>query len=202
MTPFCAFALLPLQKQVSSPCCHALGSAQPTVGTRVRMHTRCVQPHNCPGVPRLLPGPLPGSGQGLCLGTFTPSTPPLLWTKASRHPWVQPSTCMALRLRVEAEVTISCPQIKAMDPSESDSPNAGKGSRAPGTARPPALPCAAPSPLSSSLACFLSCCACVWVYLETRSFQLNCKMKCRDHNSSNSFIAHTHTPTSILPPMR
>lgn len=41
MTLFCAFAFLPLQKHISPPCCHALGPAQPTVGTCVRTHTPC-----------------------------------------------------------------------------------------------------------------------------------------------------------------
>lgn len=55
-------------------------------------------------------------------------------------------------------------------------------------ARPTAPP-VPPHPPSSSAAASLRCA--VWVYLETRSFQLNCKMKHRDHNSSNRFIAHT-----------
>lgn len=41
MTLFCAFAFLPLQKHISPPCCHALGTAQPTVGPCVRTHALC-----------------------------------------------------------------------------------------------------------------------------------------------------------------
>lgn len=53
----------------------------------------------------------------------------------------------------------------------------------------PAAPPAPPHPPGSSAAASLRCA--VWVYLETRSFQLNCKMKRRDHNSSNRLITHT-----------
>lgn len=84
MTLFCAFAFLPLQKHILPPCCHALGPAQPTVGTCVCTHTVC-NPTNCPGVLRRSRGRCQaqdkGSAQGpllfplpLCSGLKQPGT--------------------------------------------------------------------------------------------------------------------------------
>lgn len=107
MIPFCAFVLLPLQKPVLPPCCHAPGSRYIyMVSTCVRTHTQCATLQ----LPWSPSGALKAQGPLLFLAV---PTPPLPCSHGCNQAPARPS-----RYRVEAEDVISFTQIKAMDHSE------------------------------------------------------------------------------------